>query len=286
MKFKKKDGIDFLKNGGCFLYCLNKSPKCLLTFSLLKSNIDIFNDEEEEIEFLENDCSGYISQCPYIGNIWNISYEDEIEESEEIDLVEEIEDNIEEEVEEIEEDISLDYNDVHIDFEYSCPPESDSFTDGLIIPTDSYLNFEKFVTFDDDNNEIIRSECRKRQLRFDLGDCLVTHGGNTGYPLISHGIIESGDEIIEVMSIGMAIYNSLIDLDGKGCKSVAISPLLKIDKDMTIPNLDLYLKISITSVITFIEENNAENISYILIHIPSNFVNHLQDVIKDIQNIP
>jgi len=267
MKLKPKNNIEFLENGGCFLYYFDKQPKCLLTNILINSKIDIFDSQEEQEQFHQDDCNGEIKKCPYICSLWdlNISNQEEViaTDNEETPL--------------------LNIGNLTIDFDYSWPNETDLYTDTLIIPTDTKLLFNNFIDFGEENNNIIQNECNKRQLSFDIGDVLLTHGANTGYPKIIHSIIlKNGNLSMDINQIGLALYNALIKSEDEGYKSVAISPFIKIDKDILMPSINLYLKICLTAISTFVEEYQVNNLEYILIHIPPNFISNLQDVISNI----
>ena len=286
MKLSKRNNIDFLQNGGCFLYYLDKNPKCLLTNVLLEAeNINIFDDNKEKVKFTNDDCNGEIKKCPYISALWNLG----IDEESIVDEEPMIEESVEEKpiIDEDDEQTPLfELGPLTIDFDYSWPQENPIFTDALFIPTNTALRFDNFVNFRQENNAILLKECKKRQLMFDVGDVILTHGANTGYPRIIHGIMmKAGALTTDVMSIGSALYNALIKAEDEGFKSVAISPFIKIDGDIVIPSVNLYLKTCLTSIITFVSEYDIKQLKYILIHIPPDFISSLQDVVKDIENI-
>ena len=292
MKLPKKNNILFLENGGCFLYYLDEDPKCFLTNALLEAeNIDIFDNTKEKTMFIKNDCGGEIKKCPYISVLWDLDIdnnEHSVEETSIIDddTMQELY-KVEERMEEIDEETPLfNIGPLTIDFDYSWPQEHPVLTDALIIPTNTALRFDSFVNFDQENNIILQKECKKRQLTFDVGDSVLTHGANTGFPRIIHGIImKAGALTTDVQSIGTALYNSLIKADDGGCQSVAISPFVKVDGDIIIPSVNLYLKVCFTTILTFISEYEINNLKYVLVHIPPNFISNLQDVIQDIDNV-
>jgi len=275
MKLSKKNNISFLQNGGCFLYYFEENPKCFLTHSLIRENdFSIFDSPKEIIEFSSHDCLGDIRQCKYINNLWNL-HSDEIDKMDEMDEIDEID--------EIDDNQTFSIGNITIDFEYSLPQDNPILTDILFIPTNTALIFSDFMSFHNNNDLILSNECKKRQLIFDTGDCIITHGANTGYPKIAHCIISNPDNLVpEIQDIGLSLYNALMKAEDIGCKSIAIYPLVKIDKDIVLPNISIYLKICITTIKTFISEYEVNNLSYILIHIPADFHNILQDVMKDI----
>jgi len=284
MKLEQKNNIEFLEKGGCFLYYLEQPPKCFLTASLIKdTTVDVFDDIVEKNEFIKHDCRGMIKACPYIYNLWNIELEEEVEQEE---IIEEKE--IEEEfqnpyVVDNEGDTPImKFGNIIVDFDYSWPYENPVTTHALIIPTNTSLQFDKFVDFGLDNNYLIKNECKKRQLLFDVGDCILTSGADTQYPKIAHCMITEKTKIPENTNIGMSLYNALSKLDDVACQSIALTPLVMIDKELISPNLNLYLKTCLTTIQTFAVEDTVANIQYILIYIPPNFVSDLQSVVSNI----
>ena len=265
MKLSKKNNIKFLENGGCFLYYFSDNPKCLLTMALLDSNVlDVFDDIQEKSDMAQYDCLGNIRKCPYIMNLWNLDEEEILEEQDE----------------------TLIYGDIVIDFDYSWPYENPIITDVLFIPTNMSLDFRNFLSFDNEIDISIIKECRKRQLDFETGECVLTNGGLTDYPIIIHCIIMDDNQLFpENVNIGMSIYNALSKADDEGCQSISISPMIKIDKDIILPNINLFLKICLTTIRTYVNENETEHLKYILIHIPPNFNSNLQDVISEVDNV-
>lgn len=286
MKLPHNKNIEFLQKGGCFLYYYEDDPKCMLTNALIDSNsLDIFDDIREKAKFIKDDCLGDVHKCPYIPALWELNTD--IFEEPEIEDIEEPEIEMDIISQENDDEIPLlNFGNISVDFDYSWPQETDLITDALIIPTNIILNFCSFVDFGSENNIILQKECKKRQLNFNVGDSLVTHGANTNYPKIAHAIIMDKNSLSpEIQDIGLALYNSLIKLDDVGCKSVSIYPLIKIEKEIMLPNIDLYLKTCIMTIMTFISEYDIRSLSYILIHIPPNFIVNLQDVVRDIDNI-
>lgn len=277
MKLKPKNNIEFIEKGGCFLYYFEKDPRCFLTNILIESKINIFSNDQEKDELYTHNCNGEIKKCPYIHNLWDLNNK-----SENINKNNDGNDEKDEKIDKQETPL-LNIGPLTIDFDYSWPTENNLYTDALVIPTDTKLLFENFINFGEDNNRIISNECKKRQFSFDIGDVLLTHGANTGYPKIIHGIIlKHGGLSMDINQIGLSLYNSFIKADEEGYKSIAIHPFVKIDHDILTPSVNLYLKICLIAISTFVEEYDVKNTEYILIHIPPNFISNLQDVIDSI----
>lgn len=279
MKFHPKNNIDFLEKGGCFLYYFDSGQKCFLTRIIMDNDdVDVFSNPMEMKEFINHDCCGDINQCKYLNNLWDLDNKSNIDQP---IPQEDINNSINNEIP------LLNFSGINVDFDYSWPQESQIITDALLIPTTTNLYFNDFLYFDNNNDLILQKECKKRQIELvNLGDCIVTHGANTGYPKIAHCVIMEPRSLLpDIQDIGLAIYNSLVKLDDIGCQSISIFPFIKIDNNIPIPIVDIFLKVCLTSIMTFISEYETQSLSYILIHIPPNFISNLQDVIQDIDNI-
>lgn len=313
MQLKPKNNVDFLTNGGCFLYYFEKDPKCLLTAALIEADsIHAFDSVHEKADFIKNDCEGNVLNCPYVNILWSIQEQqlknignyikednqiEEIEEEPEyIEYDKDDEDDEDENIIEASTEASddgipvLQFENATVDFDYSWPCEDeinyDLITDALIIPTDVEFNFQSFADVGPSNVAFIQNECKKRQPLFSVGECIVTNGGDTGYPKIIHGIITEHYSVqADLNNIGLAIYNSLLKADSEELQSVAIYPFIKLSSSFVMSNIDLYLKICLTTVNTLLEENELNSLSYILIHIPPDFISNLQDVIQEVHNV-
>lgn len=262
MKIKKKIDNDVFNNKKCFLYFFEKEPKCFLTNLLTYSkDINIFDNEDEENIFTHHDCHGDLSNCLYIDALWE---------------------NDQEQIENLEDIPLLKFNNITIDFDYSLPIEKDIRTDALLIPTNTNLSFYNFVDFGE-NNTFLINECRKRQLPFSEGDVVKTSGSGTGFPVLFHCVIvDSAEMVPDIMNIGLSLYTALEKADEEGCKSISIHPLVHLEGDISMPSINLYIKTCLTTIKTFSEEFQVENLEYILIHIPSNFILNLQELSLDI----
>jgi len=275
MKVQQKSNINFLLNGGCFLYWMNHDHKCLLTHLMIDGNHTWFDDIQEKTSMLQHDCQGNIKKCPYIPMLWNL------EESQE-----EMAPEAEAEAPIDAQDYRLQLGPLTIDFDFSLPGQNnDLMTDALLIPTDSSLNFRRFFYIDDENAEMIQRECRQRQIDPSLGQYAITSGGISGYPLFGHCIIAEENGLQpEPEAIALSVYNILPMLDNRNCQSIAIFPLIMIENDFVIPKIDLYLKILLTTLETLSSETNFEHLKYVLIHIPPDFDVDLQEVASDFNN--
>lgn len=258
MKIKKKIDPDVLSYKKCFLYFFENNPKCFLTSLLISSkDINIFDDENEENKFEYHECNGDLSSCLYFDALWENENDAEIP-SEELPL--------------------LKFSNINIDFDYSLPFEKDVRTDALLIPTNTNLSFYNFIDFGE-NSKFLINECRKRQTPCDTGDVIKTSGLGTGFPILFHCVIvDSAEMVPEIMDIGLSLYNALEKSDENKCKSISIYPLVFLDGDISLPSINLYIKTCLTTIKTFSEEYEVENLEYILIHIPSNFILDLQEL--------
>jgi len=273
MKMNQKSNINFLLNGGCFLYWVDADHKCLLTHLMIDSNHNWFDDTQEQTLILKHDCGGNIKKCPYIPILWDLEEPPEAVSEEIITPVNK-------------DDYRLQFGQLTIDFDFSLPgQDNDLLTDALLIPTDNSLNFRKFFYIDDQNAEIIQRECRQRQVETLLGNYIITSGAMSGYPLFGHCIIAEENGLQpESEAIALSVYNVLPMLDNRNCQSVAIFPLIMIDEDIIIPKIDLYLKILLTTLETLSNEYDFQGLKYVLIHIPPDFDINLQDVTSDFNN--
>ena len=176
----------------------------------------------------------------------------------------------------------LNFNNLNVDFDYSLPFEKDVRTDALLIPTNTNLSFYNFIDFGE-NNTFLINECRKRQLPFEEGDVVKTSGVGTGFPILLHCVImDSAEMMPDVINVGLSLYNALEKAEEEGCKSISIHPLVVLDGDISMPSINLYIKTCLTTIKTFSEEYEIENLEYILIHIPSNFILNLQELSSNI----
>jgi hypothetical protein len=257
MKIAKKINQDVINYKKCFLYFFEKEPKCFLTNLLTYSkDINIFDNDDEKNHFECHDCNGDFSNCLYIDALW------EKEDVEDLPL--------------------LNFNNLNVDFDYSLPFEKDVRTDALLIPTNTNLSFYNFIDFGE-NNTFLINECRKRQLPFEEGDVVKTSGVGTGFPILLHCVImDSAEMMPDVINVGLSLYNALEKAEEEGCKSISIHPLVVLDGDISMPSINLYIKTCLTTIKTFSEEYEIENLEYILIHIPSNFILNLQELSSNI----
>lgn len=270
---------------GCFLYWRDTQPYCLLTH--LMSVAKWFNDDKEAIEFRCIDCNGEMDNCPYIDILWGTEKQEEIKDKTEEEIKNEIEKNEEYSEEELAEEENTIFNigNITLDFEFSMPFDNDIRTDALLIPTDTDFRFDRLFNFYNLNDSMYE-ECRKRMaVPFKVGEFMITPGLSSGFPYISHCVVmNNSDTSPDLQAVGMSIYNALIDLDEKQCKSISVAPMVFVDKDIIVPNTEKYLQALMISILTYQEEIGFDNIEYIIIHIFNDLNVSLQELLSNINN--